>query len=471
MTLTRRRHLQIPVLTTERKDFYRRTLAIAIPIMIQNAVTNFVSMLDNIMVGRIGTDAMSGVAIINQLLFVFYLCVFGGMSGIGIFTAQFFGKGDEEGVRYTFRLHLMLGAILSAVGLAVLIAFRLPLTNMFLHDDGGAASAANTLASATSYLAVMYIGLVPFAFTQSYASVLKSIGETAAPMKASLAAVAVNLVGNYILIYGKFGAPKLGVVGAAIATLLSRFVELALIVLHTHRNAEKYSFIIGAYRGMYVPGALVKNCILKGLPLLINEALWAGGQTMLTRSYSLRGLSVIAALNISQTVSNVFNVAFLAMGVATGIIMGQEIGTGKRDNLMRDADRLIWFSVFLCFITGAMLFAVSGVFPLIYNTSDEIRHMAGAFIRISAIAMPINAFANAAYFILRSGGRTLITFVFDSCFCWTVSVTASLILVHFTDLNVIHIYLVVSLLELVKCILGRILINKGIWIRDITQYA
>ena len=463
--------MSFPAVDTERKEFYKRTLAIAIPIMIQNAVTNFVSMLDNIMVGRIGTDAMSGVAIVNQLLFVFYLCVFGGMSGIGIFTAQFYGKGDEEGVRYTFRLHLMLGVILSVIGLMVLTFFNRPLIDMFLHDDGGAASAANTFASAASYLAVMYIGLVPFAFTQVYASVLKSIGETAAPMRASLTAVAVNLVGNYILIYGKFGAPKLGVVGAAIATVLSRFVELALIILHTHRNAARYTFILGAYSSLNVPAGLVKNCIIKGLPLLINEALWAGGQTMLTRNYSLRGLSVIGALNISQTISNVFNVAFLAMGVATGIIMGQEIGTGRRDSLMRDADRLIWFSVILCIFTGVILFALSGIFPMIYNTSDEIRHMAAAFIRIAAISMPINAFANAAYFILRSGGRTGITFVFDSCFCWVVSVSASFLLVHFTGLGVVSIYLIVMLLELVKCVLGRVLINKGIWIRDITQYA
>ena len=462
--------MQIFRLETEQKDFYRRTLAIAVPIMIQNAVTNFVSMLDNIMIGRIGTDSMSGVAIINQLLFVFYLCVFGGMSGIGIFTAQFYGKKDEEGIRYTFRLHLILGVILSVIGIGILMAFRFPLINMFLHEDGGVANAANTMAFATDYLRIMYIGLVPFALTQSYASVLKSMGETEAPMRASLAAVAVNLVGNYILIYGKLGLPAMGVVGAAIATVLSRFVELALIMAHTHKNAARYPFIVGAFASMFVPAGLVRNCVMKGLPLILNEALWAGGETMLTRSYSLRGLSVIAALNISQTVANVFNVAFLAMGIATGIIMGQEIGTGQRENLQRDANRLMWFSVALCIFAGGMLLAISGIFPMIYNTSTEIRHMAAGLIRVSAVLMPVHAYANAAYFILRSGGRTWITFVFDSCFSWLIVIPFSLLLVHLTDLPVIPIVLAIRFLDIVKCILGRILIRTGIWIRDITQY-
>lgn len=454
----------------EKRNFYRRTFAIAIPIMVQNAITNLVSMLDNIMVGRIGTDSMSGVAIVNQLFFVWYLCIFGGLAGVSIFTAQFYGKGDQEGIRYTFRIEVAAALVLSFVGFIIMKGLDSSLISLYLHADNGIGDADATFIYAKQYLMVMFAGMLPFAFSQVYASILKATGETALPMRASIIAVVVNLIGNYILIYGKFGAPAMGVVGAGAATVLARFVELGLLILNTHRNAHNYLFIEGVYSSIHVPVTLIRNCMVTGLPLLVNEALWSGGQAFLLRNFSIRGLSVVAAFNISQTIAEVFNVAFLAMGVATGIIMGQELGTGKKETLKRDAFRLTWFSVFLCMISGALLFSVSGIFPMIYNTSDDIRRLAAGFIRVAAICMPVFAYANSAYFIIRSGGRTFITFLFDSCFVWIVSVPLSWFLVSHTTMPIIPLYFTVQIMELVKCVIGYILVKKGVWIKDITVY-
>lgn len=452
------------------RQFYIRTLQIAIPIMIQNGISNFVSMLDNLMVGRIGTDPMSGVAIVNQLIFVWDLCFFGGLAGIGIFTAQFYGKGDQEGIRYTVRLQLMTVLALLAAGFFVFLRFGTPLISLYLHSDGGAGDVAATLRYAHSYLLVMLIGMVPLSLTHAYAMTLRSTGETLVPMRASLAAMAVNLAGNYILIYGKFGAPALGVVGAALATVISRFVEASLVLLHTHRHTDRYPFMTGLYRSLYVPAGLVRNCLTKGAPLLMNETLWSAAQAVLTRNYSLRGLSVVAAFNISQTISNVFNVAFISMGSAIAIIIGQELGTGRMDTVRRDANRLTVFSLLLCAGFGSALFAISGIFPNIYNTSPEIRQTASGLIRIAAVCMPMYAYENCSYFIIRSGGKTLITFLFDSCFCWIVSIPLSYFLVRYTRMPVLSLYLAVQLAELVKCGIGFILIRMGIWINNITEY-
>ena len=206
-------------------------MMIALPIMMQNGITNFVNMLDNIMVGRIGTDSMTGVSIVNSLLFVWNLCVFGGLSGIGIFTAQYCGKGDDEGVRRTFRLMIMTSVLLVAAGITVFTLQGGNLINLYLHEDGGGGSVEATMQAAMSYLAVMCIGFLPFALTQAYGTTIRSHGETVAPMIASFLAVGVNLAGNYILIFGKLGAPALGVVGAAVATVISRFVELTYIAV------------------------------------------------------------------------------------------------------------------------------------------------------------------------------------------------------------------------------------------------
>ncbi|MBP3913988.1 MAG: MATE family efflux transporter [Lachnospiraceae bacterium] len=453
------------------RKFISRTLTIAIPIMLQNGVTNLVNMLDNIMVGRVGTDAMTGVAIINQLMFVWILCIFGGLSGIGIFTAQYFGKGDNKGVRDTFRLQVLLSLLLTAAGFIILKMFHPALINLYMHEDGGGGNIAATMENAVSYLNAIYFGLIPFALAQAYSNTMRSVGETVDPMRASILAVIVNLVGNYVLIYGKFGAPALGVVGAAIATNISRFVELGYLVIRTHLNTKKYPFIVGAYASFSVPGRLVKNCVIKGTPLLINEALWSAGEAVQTQIFSRRGLSVVSALNISMTIGEVFNVAFIAMGSATAIIIGQELGAfGRTDpeRVKRDAWRLTWYSVILCVLSGLLLFVVSGIFPMIYNTSGDIRELAAGFIRINALFMPMYAFENAAYFTIRSGGKTIITFFFDSCFTWLASIPLSYALVTFTAMPILMLLTCVKLIELVKCAIGAFLMQKGIWINDIT---
>ncbi len=455
---------------TSTKRFYRKALLVALPIMAQNAVTNFVSMLDNIMVGRVGTDSMSGVAIDNQLLFVFNLCIFGGLAGIGIFTAQYYGKGDEEGVRQTFRLQLFTALILTTVGLLIFMTKGGALIDLYLKGESGTVDAAATRGFALAYMAVMYFELLPFAITQVYSTTLRATGETLIPMQATLAAVVVNLAGNYILIYGKFGAPALGAVGAAVATVLSRIVEMLYIIIRTHRRTDRFPFMRGVYTHLFsIPRALIKQAVLKGTPLLVNEALWAGGMAVMNQVYSIRGLDVVAATNISSTISNVFNVAFIAMGNAISIIIGQELGAGKLKTVKRDAWRLTGLSCFLCVLFGAALFCVSGLYPQIYNTSPEIRHIATGLIRVAAICMPMYSFENAAYFVIRSGGKTMITFLFDSCFMWVACIPATYCLIHFTGLSIVPLYAAVQAIDLIKCLIGAILVHKGIWIHDLTK--
>ena len=454
-----------------KREFVSHTMMIALPIMLQNGITNFVNMLDNIMVGRIGTDPMTGVSIVNSLLFVWNLCVFGGLSGIGIFTAQYCGKGDHEGVRRTFRLQIIMSVLLVLIGIAVFGAYGEQLINLYLHEDGGGGSVQATMQAAHSYLGVMCIGFLPFALTQAYGTTIRSHGETIAPMIASFLAVGVNLVGNYILIFGKLGAPAFGVVGAAIATVISRFVELTYIVVWAHTHSERVPFVVGALRSLYVPADLTLSCIQKGMPLLLNEALWSGGQAMLTQCYSVRGLSVVSAFNISQTLANLFNVAFISMGSAIAIIIGQKLGEwgeSKARELKEEAWKLTLFSVFLCLISASLMFAISGIFPKIYNTTEEIRALAAGLICVTACFMPVHAFNNSSYFIIRSGGKTFITFLFDSCFCWAASIPAAFYLAHYTQVPILPMYAAVCSVELVKVVIGLTLVNKGIWIRDIT---
>ena len=265
------------------RAFYAMVLGVAVPIMIQNGITNFVSMLDNIMVGQMGTESMSGVAIVNQLLFVFSLCVFGGVSGAGIFGAQFYGNGNHEGLRSTLQFKLILSVILTAVGTAIYMAADSALISLYLHDGSESGDIAATLEYGIDYMAVMLIGLLPFAFTQAYASTLRETGETIVPMLAGVAAVLVNLCLNYVLIFGHFGFEAMGVRGAAIATVISRFVELAIIMIWTHMHLERNRFAAGLFTKCTMTGKLVRQIIVKGMPLMFNELLWSMGIAILNQ--------------------------------------------------------------------------------------------------------------------------------------------------------------------------------------------
>ena len=451
------------------RNFYKMVLMIAVPIIIQNGITNFVSLLDNIMVGQVGTEQMTGVAIVNQLIFVYNLCIFGGVSGAGIFTAQYFGQKDEEGVANTFRFKLWLAVILTGITVVIFLLFGEPLIQMYLNGSQDGGDTAAVLRYGKDYLAVMLVGLAPFMLVQVYASTLRECGRTVVPMKAGIAAVFVNLIFNYLLIYGKFGFPEMGVTGAAAATVLSRYVEAVIVISWTHRHKEINTYIRGLYRTMKIPLSLTKRILIKGTPLLLNETFWAAGTAMLLQCYSVRGMNVVAGMNISNTISNLFNVVFIALGDSVAIVVGQLLGAGKMEEA-KDTDRkMIAFSVACCTLIAVLMLFIAPLFPRLYNTNAQSREFATYFILVVAVFMPQNAFLHAAYFTLRSGGRTVITFFFDSVFICCVSVPIAYLLGHFTSLYVVYIFIAVQLADMIKCVIGFILVKKGVWLQNIVD--
>ena len=451
------------------KAFYMMVLGIAVPIMIQNGITNFVNLLDNIMVGRLGTEQMSGVSIVNQLMFVYNICIFGGVSGAGIFTAQYFGQKDDEGIRYTFRFKLWITMALTIGAILLFVFFDDTLISLYLKGNSDGGDLLATLAYGKQYLRVMVFSLPAFMVLQVYASTLRECGETVVPMKAGMTAVCVNLIFNYFLIYGKFGFPELGVVGAAVATTMSRYIEVAIVILWTHKHSEIHTFVNRLYSTMTLPFATAKKIFIKGMPLIVNEALWSAGMAMLTQCYSVRGLNVVAGLNIANTVNNVFNVVFLALGNSVAIVVGQLLGAGKMEEARDKDNKMIAFSVMSCVGVAVVMICLSPVFPLLYNTTDAVRHQATAFMIAQAIFMPQAAFIHATYFTLRSGGKTIVTFFFDCVFLWVVNVPVVFLLSRFTGMQAHYIYVCCQIADWIKCVIGFILVKKGVWIENIVK--
>lgn len=451
------------------RAFYRRLFTVMIPILVQNVITNFVSLLDNVMVGQVGTEPMSGVAIVNQLIFVFNLCIFGGLAGAGIFTAQFYGKADNEGVRNTMRMKFYIAIATLGLFVAVFILFGEQLINLFLHEGNEGLDLAAALNHGKAYMKVMLIQMLPFAVMQVYASTLRETGETMLPMKAGIIAVAVNLVFNYILIFGKLGAPALGVEGAAIATVLARFTECFIVIGWTHRHREKNPFVEGLYSSMKIPGNLVREIIKLGTPLMLNELLWSSGMTVLNQCYSIRGLEVVSAMNICNTVADLFFCAFLSMGSTVSIMIGQLLGAGELERAVDEDKKLIAFAVALCAGVGVVMAVLAPLIPEIYNTTGTVKELAKQLLLVNAAMMPVNAFTNSCYFTLRSGGKTIITFVFDCMFVWVLSIPVAFILSRFTSMSILPMFIIVEALNLIKCAIGFWLVKERKWVKNLVH--
>ena len=326
---------------------------------------------------------------------------------------------------------------------------------------------ALTVEHGMAYLKIALWGLVPFMVVQVYSGLLREMGETVSPMIASVIAILTNLALNYIFIYGKLGCPAMGVAGAALATVIARFLEMGYIMWITHRGHARFRFIEGAYKSMHVPAELVRKIAITGAPLMFNELLWSLGTTFVNANYSSRGLVVVAAMNIATTAWNLFCVIMFAMGSAVSIMVGQKLGAGDIEGA-KDIDRkLIFANLVLHIAIGALIVATAGLVPMLYKTEPEVRSLAADFLRIMGLTMPISAFVHVAYFTIRSGGKTVVTFFFDSVYTWVVTASLSLVLCHYTTLDVRTIFFIVHFSDIIKLIISIPMLRSGFWANNL----
>ena len=446
------------------KAFYKLLLMLAVPIMVQQGITSFVNLIDNVMIGSLGTICVSAVTIDNQLIWVYNLAIFGVLSGAAIFGTQFAGAGDTAGLRETFRFKLIVSLVTAGVASAILLISGGDLLMLFLDNESNSPEEVSlTLSEALKYLRIAVIGLVPFAVVQSYAGTMRETGETVIPMVGGIISIIVNLVFNYFLIYGKAGFPALGVEGAAIATVISRFVELLFVVLFVHLKKEKYGFAKGLYKNFRVTPLLVKKILVTGSPLFVNELMWALGQMFISRNYSIRGIDVVAGVNISNTVWNFFAVMEIALGSVVTIMIGQRLGKGDSEGAIDTDKKILFVGVTSQTVVGLFLIAMAPFIPEVYNVEPEVKTIAMWCLIIAGASLPIHTIVQVVYFTIRAGGKTVITFLFDSIYTWLIPGMISFLLCRFTGINVLWVYFIVQFLDIIKIIAGVPLLKSGFW--------
>lgn len=449
------------------KKFYRLLFAIVMPIVLQQFITQFVSLLDNLMVGQVGSSEMTGVSLANQILFVFNLGIFGSLSGASIFATQYFGAKDKKGYQETFRFKWLLGLIIFAITTIIFIIFNKQLINFFINSQEGEFSDPNiVLESGRTYLLIMLIGNLPFIIKEIYATSLREMKETLIPMLSGILAIIVNLFLNYLLIFGKWGLPQLGTSGAAIATVVSRFVEMIFVIIYIKIKNNKFSYFNGVYKKI-LSFQSFKKFLPKTLLLLSNEVLWALSLTLILSCYALRGLDYVASFNICNTVTNVFLTVGTSLGNATAIILGNKLGAQDISDAKASSYRILAFSIIVTIAFSLIMIGSSFILPNIYETSENIKEVARNLIIIGAIFLPVHAFNTCCYFVLRAGGRIVLTILFDSVFVLIVRLPLAFLLSKYTVLSIYIVYAIVDGIDFLKTFVGYILIDKGIWLKAI----
>ena len=438
--------------------FYKRLFQVSLPIVLQQLLTSSLQLIDNLMVGSLGESSINSVSVVNQLYFVIILITFGALGGAGIFTAQYFGSGEVEKLKETFRFKLIVALMLVILSVFVFSVFGPFLIGLFTENEV-------TLAGGMDYLNIVKWSMLPWAFSIAISTTFREIGVTKVLLYITIAAILTNTGLNYLLIFGKFGFPALGVEGAAYGTLASRFVEFGLMMILLVKKGKIFNTRVKDI--FKIEKVVLKGIIIMAIPLLLNEFFWSMGQTMFMQSYSTRGDISLAAMTITGAISQLVFVTFGGIGTGIAVLVGNTLGKNMLEEAKDNAKKVIAFAVVFAFFTGLILFGLSFFIVDLYDVSEATKILAGKNIRINAIFIPVFSFNVSMYFTLRSGGDTRSTMLMDSGYMWVIQVPLIFILARVTNLNVVMLFLIVQGLELPKSIFALSRYRKENWVRNL----
>lgn len=318
------------------KSFYKRLIAVSLPIIVQQLITSSVQLVDNVMVGSLGELAIGSVSVVNQLYFVVILVTFGVLGGAGVFTAQYFGSKDFDKLKQTYRFKVIASLLVAVLSFIVLSFFGEFLISLFTENP-------ITIAGGMDYLSIVKWSMFPWAISVAISFTFREIGITKPLLKISLVTILINTLLNYLLIFGSFGFPKLGIEGAAIATLISRCVEGGLFVILVYKKGQVFNSKIKEI--FKINGFVLKAIIIMAIPLMLNEVLWSTGQTMFMEAYSTRGDNALAAANITGAISQLVFVIFGGMSTGIAVMVGNTLGENKLEQAKENSKKLIFASI------------------------------------------------------------------------------------------------------------------------------
>lgn len=443
------------------RQFYKSALRLAIPIAVQNLVLSSLNLVDNIMIGRLGDSSIAGVGIANQLFFLLNLFLFGVASGSAIFTAQYWGKKDIRNIKRVMGICLASGILISLIFSVIGFVFPKAVLLVFTKD-------AEVIDLGVRYLRVVCFSYTITSISFSFAFTLRSIGKVKLPLAVSSIALSVNTILNYTLIFGHFGFKALGVEGAAIATVIARFIEASVLIFIIYR--KKYVIAGSLKEYLDISFEFIKRFYKVTVPVILNEGIWALGVTVYSVVYARMGTEVIAATSIVSTIERIALVAFQGFGSACAVMIGNKIGAKKEEQAFVFAIRFLMINTVLGIVIGFFINIGSPYILSVYNVSQTTLSYSRNILMVLSFCLWAKIFNYTNIVgILRSGGDTKFCLLLDTCGMWLAGIPLVALAGLYWHLPIHIVYIFVYMEELAKLIVGlpRVLSKK--WINNLVN--
>jgi putative MATE family efflux protein len=451
------------MLSLDFKDriFYNKMFAIAVPIMLQNLMSSVLNMIDTVMVGALGEAQLAAVGLANQVFFVFFLLIYGINSGCGIFIAQYWGSKEEDNIRKTVGFSVVVGV---AVGLLfTMVALYLPRQIMQLFTVDSAVIEYGII-----YMRFVSLGYVLTSVSIAYSFAARNIGDVRVPMIISAVSLIINGVFNFILIFGYLGFPRLEVEGAAIATVLARFVETIALVywIYMVRKNKVISPKLKDIKRLDLK--YIKNILITAIPVILNDVFWALGMTMYSVAYARIGTTAIAAIQIANTAQNIFIVISIGLASACAVMLGNEIGSEQKDKAILYAKRFLIIGTLVGALLGILLILISPIVLMMFGNTQAVQQLAQKIMLIMGIFLWCR-FMNSILVVgvLRSGGDTTFSMILETCSVWLVGVPLAFLGALWWHLPVHVVYTLICLEELIKGYFGIKRVRSNKWVKDV----
>lgn len=442
------------------KDFYKRVLMIAVPITLQSLITFAINMMDTVMVGQLGEIPLSAVSISGQIFFVTTILCFGISGGGAVLTSQYWGKNDKESVSKTLSLILKINIIMGII--VMLLSIMIPGTLLRLYNND-----ARVIEEGISYLRTAALMYPLFCITTGIAIIFRTVSQIKISVIANCAAFILNVFFNWVLIFGYLGMPKLGLRGAAIATVIARFVECIIMVSYLLFKDKKIKFKISQL--FKFDKLIFKQYLKSGINILISDAILVAGLTSLTMILGRLGPEMIAANSICSIVIQLSTITISGIGNSGLVIIGNTIGEGNIEKAKKLSKKFLVISIITGIIAAVIISLTKHIAVDFYNVGQTTKEIAyklmdgAAFIVIFQVPSVVLTKG-----ILRGGGDTKFLLLADVIFLWILSIPLGMIAAFWLKLSPALIYICLKSDEIIKSIWCTFRMFGNKWIKDVT---
>lgn len=447
--------------SSNNKSYYKVILAIAIPISIQSLFQASLSVIDQVMVGRLGENAIAAVGLGSRFPFIFITTLGAIATTTSIFSSQFWGKKDTKRIGHAFGGTLVLGIIITIIFSLISLVFPRQILGLYSRDE-------KIIEMGSLYLRIIAISYFPLLLTSIFSAVLRSTEHVRIPMYAGLLSIVLNTSLNFILIFGEFGIHKLGVYGTAYATVIARFVECALILSVTY--GKKY---VGAFKFnefIFISKSGVKKILIVCIPLVLNEFMWSLGETMYSIVYGRMGTFEVASMTLTYPIQSLSIGLFTGLSSAAGIMVGNKLGIGDTELAFKYSKKFIKIGVIGSILFGVLLAAFSNLYVSVFNINNNLKSCTIKLLVVFSIVLWIkvgNMIIGSG--VLRSGGKTHYTLFLDMFGTWCIGVPFGFLSAFIFKLSIEWVYLIICGEEFVRFIIGIGLLYSRKWMKNLTS--